>query len=202
MSFSIMRLRYGLFKFTKFPYPKNFYSNSTKSLMKTQKGVASKRVLFSTSLCSMITLSLLYNNVSNCAASSDDDNNGYNSLPSDDFFSKIIDQYTPELQQVSLGSVMGFFTGVAARKISDMAAILIGLSFISLQSLQYLGYININYKQVNDAVINTMDVDGDGTITKEDFKIIYNKFKSIILFNLPSAGGFSAGFTFGLFYGH
>jgi uncharacterized membrane protein (Fun14 family) len=97
---------------------------------------------------------------------------------------------------------MGFVSGVAARKIGDVSAVLIGLSFITLQSLQYLGYISINYKKVSDEIKNTMDVDGDGKVTAEDFKIVWNGVKRVLKFNLPGTGGFSAGFTIGLFYGH
>ena len=40
--------------------------------------------------------------------------------------------------------------------------------------------------------------DGDGELTVKDAKVYWSKVKKILTYNLPSAGGFSLGFMYGL----
>jgi hypothetical protein len=42
--------------------------------------------------------------------------------------------------------------------------------------------------------------DGDGKLTVEDAKTYWSKVKKILTKNVPSAGGFSLGFMYGLSY--
>jgi hypothetical protein len=42
-----------------------------------------------------------------------------------------------------------------------------------------------------------MDADGDGELTKDDFKILLNKFIEVCTYNLPSGAGFTGGLALG-----
>jgi hypothetical protein len=45
-----------------------------------------------------------------------------------------------------------------------------------------------------------VDSNGDKTISVEDAKYYWKKFRSTMMRNLPSAGGFSLGFMYGVVY--
>ena len=62
----------------------------------------------------------------------------------------------------------------------------------------YSGYVSIDWKQVQDDAIAKVDVDGDGELTVADAKHYWKKVKKILTYNVPSAGGFSLGFLYGL----
>jgi len=42
--------------------------------------------------------------------------------------------------------------------------------------------------------------DGDGELTVSDAKVYWEKAKKILTLNIPSAGGFTMGFMYGLTY--
>lgn len=97
---------------------------------------------------------------------------------------------------------MGVCTGVAMKRIGNGVATMVGIAFIALQGLNYAGYININYGKVTDDAKALMDADGDGKLTADDAKLLWARVKEALTYNLPSAGGFSAGFALGVYYGN
>ena len=54
----------------------------------------------------------------------------------------------PLLQQLSLGSALGYATGYALRVVGQMAAFAVGSVFMLVQIAAYKGYINVNWKQI------------------------------------------------------
>lgn len=96
---------------------------------------------------------------------------------------------------------MGICTGIALKRIGTGAASLVGMGFIILQSLNYMGYITIDYKRIQHDTIRIIDINNDGQFTIADMKIIWEKCKDILTFNLPGASGFSAGFAMGIYFG-
>lgn len=60
------------------------------------------------------------------------------------------------------------------------------------------GYIDINWKKVEKDVVNSVDADGDGKITKKDVKIWVRQLLVLLQHKLPSSAGFSAGFVLGV----
>lgn len=97
---------------------------------------------------------------------------------------------------------MGICTGVAMKRIGNGAAAAIGMSFVGLQILSYLGYITIDYKKVTQDASTLLDADGDGQLTHNDAVVLWNKVKDVLSYNLPSASGFSAGLALGLYFGN
>ena len=96
---------------------------------------------------------------------------------------------------------MGFFCGMAVKRVGQEVGYVIGLAFIGLQSLNYLGYINIDYKKVTKDAEKIMDADGDGKLSVNDALVIWKEARKMLEFHLPSAGGFSAGLALGLYWG-
>lgn len=97
---------------------------------------------------------------------------------------------------------MGICTGVAMKRIGNGAAALIGVGFVCLQGLSYMGYIKIDYGKVQKDVTNLVDADGNGKIDSNDLKLYWQKIQDVMTYNLPGAGGFSAGVLLGLYSGN
>mmetsp|Transcript_60678 Transcript_60678/g.119426 ORF Transcript_60678/g.119426 Transcript_60678/m.119426 type:complete len:198 (+) Transcript_60678:42-635(+) len=115
---------------------------------------------------------------------------------------EFIQKYMPEFQKLGFGGVMGICTGVALKRLGNEAAAIVGMGFVVLQGLSYLGYVKIDYGRVAEDANKIMDADGDGKLTTSDIVILWNKAKDIFCFNLPGASGFSAGFAMGLYFGN
>lgn len=100
---------------------------------------------------------------------------------------------------------MGICTGVAFKRLGNQVAYVVGLSFVGIQALAYMGYIKVDYKKLNENVEQikkVADLDGDGKLTSKDFAYAYRELKKILTYNMPSAGGFSAGLFLGLYFGN
>jgi len=64
----------------------------------------------------------------------------------------------------------------------------------------YSGYVSVDWKKLQDDAVSKVDVDGDGELTVSDAKVYWEKAKKILTLNIPSAGGFTMGFMYGLTY--
>lgn len=73
-----------------------------------------------------------------------------------------------------------------------------GVSFIGLQCLSYLGYIQIDYLKVSKDAQAVLDADRDGKLSEKDFVLVWKKFVDIMSFNVPGAGGFVVGLLIGI----
>jgi uncharacterized membrane protein (Fun14 family) len=73
-----------------------------------------------------------------------------------------------------------------------------GLGFVSLQTLSYYGYVNVDHVAIKKDFENFLDLNDDGKIDKEDGEIASTKVLEILQFNMPAGGGFAAGFVGGL----
>lgn len=80
-----------------------------------------------------------------------------------------------------------------------MAATAIGVVFVGLQTLQYLGYINIDYNKVQSEAEKALDVNKDGKLDEKDLYVIWDKVKGFLTSNLPGAGSFTTGFALGFY---
>lgn len=59
---------------------------------------------------------------------------------------------TPIVYQLGLGGLSGFIIGYAVKKLIKLLIILTGFFFLVLAYLGYKGIININYKELTEAV--------------------------------------------------
>lgn len=119
----------------------------------------------------------------------------------EDAVDAVIDQIMPYVQKLGFGGIMGVCTGVALKRLGNQAAGVIGLGFVCLQGLAYMGYIDIDYGKVKDDAKKLVDQDGDGKLTSKDVKMLWHKIRDMLTYHLPGMGGFSAGFLIGVRYG-
>lgn len=93
-----------------------------------------------------------------------------------------------------------YIVGYAIKEIGKAAAAAIGTVFVIGQVAASYGYIEINWKKMNQHVVGALDTNEDGKITKDDLKKWWKKFKTMMEYNLPSSGGFGIGFFLGVTY--
>ena len=104
----------------------------------------------------------------------------------------------PAGSQALLGGALGSAAGYSMRVIGRIAAFGVGATFVTLQSLSYLGYITINWRKVERDATARLDRDGDGELTANDLKEVWNDVQEVLTFNLPAGAGFTAGLLWGL----
>lgn len=104
--------------------------------------------------------------------------------------------------QLTLGSVAGFCSGYALKKVSKAAAIAVGVGFVGLQLLRYHGVISdVDWGHVEESLVRALDTDGDGKLTLNDLRTHFIRTVGVLGFNLPSGAAFGGAFVLGLRYG-
>ena len=119
----------------------------------------------------------------------------------DDVVTQAIDKAKPILSKLSFGTVVGYCSGMATQKIAKATAFLVGVSFIALQVAVSSGVVTIDWSKLQVHCHKLIDASGDGKFDAEDIKLYWKKVRGILTANLPSAGGFSFGFLYGVRYG-
>jgi uncharacterized membrane protein (Fun14 family) len=179
-------------------------SNLIKSKINRMKILPRSRTLLNISKIGFSSLFVGYyilnNNQSHCAAKKEDDDNNKESSDKDDEITVLIHKFSPLATKLGFGGIMGFMAGAALKRFGEEAAVYIGVAFIGLQALQYLGYINIDYRKLTKDLEKKLDVTGDGKLDVNDALVVWKEIKKILSFNLPSAGGFSLGVALGIYY--
>eukprot|EP01041_Mallomonas_annulata_P006691 gene6691-13555_t len=100
--------------------------------------------------------------------------------------------------KIGYGFTMGYASGLCLKKVSKIVGVLAGGMFITIQYLGYKGYIDVNYKKLQKDVENIMDFNKDGKVDITDFQTAYGNVHSVLSYNMPQGGGFTAGFVAGL----
>jgi uncharacterized membrane protein (Fun14 family) len=112
-----------------------------------------------------------------------------------------IDKAKPILSRLTFGSLVGYCSGMATQRIAKTAAFLIGVSFIAIQVSVSSGVVTMDWNKLQLHCHKILDVSGDEQLNADDLKIYWQRVRRILTKNLPSAGGFSFGFLYGLRYG-
>jgi uncharacterized membrane protein (Fun14 family) len=90
---------------------------------------------------------------------------------------------------LGFGGVAGAAVGYAAKKLTKLAAFVLGGVFILLQILVYVGFIEVHWEQVQRTA---------ETVWKDPAGLtLADKAWGIVSANLPFGGGFIAGFALG-----
>jgi uncharacterized membrane protein (Fun14 family) len=84
------------------------------------------------------------------------------------------------------------------KKVGQVAATILGIGFVSLQTLSYLGYIEVRHDKFKSTVENALDLNNDGKVDKSDFQLSYEKLLGVLTYNMPSGAGFVGGFVWGV----
>jgi uncharacterized membrane protein (Fun14 family) len=86
-----------------------------------------------------------------------------------------LEKLKPVLQQVSFGSVVGYCSGTALKKIGKAMAFVIGVGFISLQSAANAGYIDVNWGKLQEDAIKPID-----TVSAETPKMCHIQSQTVV----------------------
>ena len=100
--------------------------------------------------------------------------------------------------QLTYGFIAGFCSGLALKKAGQIAATVLGVGFVSLQTLSYFGYIEIKHDRFKQNVENSLDLNKDGKVDKSDFQQYFDKLMGVLTYNMPGGAGFTAGFFGGV----
>jgi len=95
---------------------------------------------------------------------------------------------------IASGALVGYCSAIALRDVGRAAAAALGFVFLLFQGAASLGYVDINTAKLESDLTARLDMDGDGKLTAEDLRLLYEKAKQM----LPSTAGFGAGFALGL----
>lgn len=100
--------------------------------------------------------------------------------------------------QAGYGFLMGYSSGYCLKKVSKVLAFGLGSVFVIMQTLSYYKYIDVNYSSIQKDMETLLDVNKDGKVDEEDAALVFDKIKSVLQYNMPSGGGFTAGLFLGL----
>lgn len=119
----------------------------------------------------------------------------------EDVVQSILSKAKPILGNIGFGSIVGYCSGLAMRSIGRAAAVLIGGTFIGLQVAVGMGYIDVKWDKVGDQTKQAIDVNADGQLNVDDAKEYWKRLRKVLTHKIPSAGGFSLGFLYGVRHG-
>ena len=75
----------------------------------------------------------------------------------EDSVSEALEKAKPFLSKLTFGGIIGYCSGVAAKKIGQGAALLAGLSFIAVQSAVYSGYVDVDWEKLQQDAVKKVD---------------------------------------------
>lgn len=90
---------------------------------------------------------------------------------------------------LGFGGVAGAIVGYTAKKITKLAALLLGAVFILLQVLVYKGYLTVNWTAVQSTAEEVWRDPQGVTLADRAWRVLAA--------NVPFGGGFAAGFALG-----
>jgi uncharacterized membrane protein (Fun14 family) len=91
--------------------------------------------------------------------------------------------------QLGFGGVAGMMVGYASKKVTKLAALALGLLFITVQGLVYMKFVSVDWNAVQQTAAHVWR-DAQG-VTLAD------RAWDVLSANLPFGGGFAAGFAIG-----
>ena len=68
-----------------------------------------------------------------------------------------LEKATPFLTNVTFGGMMGYCSGYALKKIGKALAVVVGVTFIALQTAVYSGYIDVDWVKIKDSGLKAVD---------------------------------------------
>ncbi|MEM3736626.1 MAG: FUN14 domain-containing protein [Candidatus Bathyarchaeia archaeon] len=97
------------------------------------------------------------------------------------------DYINPLIAQLGFGGSVGFIVGFALKKIMKIFIVLVGVFFVALQYLAYIGFIEIKYEKFAEAA--------EGWLATFQGEL---SALSILAANIPFVGSFIVGLALGL----
>ena len=69
----------------------------------------------------------------------------------------LLTQYKPLLRQLSISSIVGYCSGVTAKRVGKSLAFIAGLGFVALQALAHKGFVTVDWKKVQKSALEKLD---------------------------------------------
>jgi uncharacterized membrane protein (Fun14 family) len=95
--------------------------------------------------------------------------------------------------ELGFGGVAGAVVGYAAKKLTKLAALALGLVFLLIQALVYLQFVAVDWNAVQHSAEHVWKDPHGVTLAQRGWEILSA--------NLPFGGGFVAGFALGFKFG-
>ena len=90
---------------------------------------------------------------------------------------------------LGFGGVAGALVGYAAKKVTKVVAIVLGLAFITVQYLVYMKFVSVDWKAVQDTAEHVWTDPQGVTLADHAWQVLSA--------NLPFGGAFAVGFALG-----
>jgi uncharacterized membrane protein (Fun14 family) len=97
------------------------------------------------------------------------------------------------LAGLGFGGVLGAMVGYAVKKLAKLVALFVGFTFLLLQTLVWLGYVDIDWGALQEV--------GETAWQTPDGVTLLDRGWEILRANLPFGTAFVAGFALGLKFG-
>ena len=79
------------------------------------------------------------------------------SSSSSDPMATALEAAKPIIAKISFGSIMGYCSGYALKKIGKAAAVILGCGFIAVQTCVSYGYLEVDWNKVKDDAVKKVD---------------------------------------------
>lgn len=96
----------------------------------------------------------------------------------------------PLAAQLGVGAIAGFAAGFALKKVGKLMALIVGLFFVGVQTLAWLGYVNIEWAR--------LQADAEPWLAPGSLQESWQGLLSVMTYNVPFAAAFVPGFILGL----
>lgn len=93
------------------------------------------------------------------------------------------------LAGLGFGGLTGAAVGYTAKKVTKLAAIILGLAFILVQVMVYQGWLDVDWTAVQSATEQAVNSEEGRSALERAWEVLTN--------NLPWGGGFVGGFALG-----
>lgn len=113
-----------------------------------------------------------------------------------DPYDHIMQQVSSLASQLSFGSIAGYCAGTFLRHAWKTAVFFVGAGFCLTQYLAYTGYVDVNWRKIQRDLERVVGADE----IRDQHGLVYSwytKTKDVLMFNLPSSAGFTAGLLYG-----
>jgi len=94
------------------------------------------------------------------------------------------------LEQLGFGALAGFVAGYALKKVGKLMAFVVGLFFVGVQTLAWMGYLSIEWAQVQ--------ADAEPLLSTGSLQEGWQGLLSVLTYNVPFAAAFLPGFLLGI----
>lgn len=111
---------------------------------------------------------------------------------------RLLSPFAAVVARLGFGGVLGFCAGYSIKQASKAVAVFVGSTVVFLQTLQYLGYIEVKWKKIQRDVMKSITSEGAETFSVKDVTYWMRRTMNVLTHQAPQAGGFAGGIYLGL----